>query len=108
MLKTVTKTTRVEISTLVKKGRFALEHSSQLFHPNTCLNSMGFVAVSALIKTHFTFFDPPQLGIYTYPLETFSTPTPTGTPTFHVEHPPQVQTVVVGWIFKFDCSTLRV
>ena len=47
-----------------------------------------------------TFFHPPQLGTYTYPLETFSTPTPIGTPIFQLEHPPQVQTVVVGWNFK--------
>ena len=97
---TVTKTTRVEISTLSKNGRFALEHSSQLFHPNTCLNSMGFVAVSTLIKTHFHVFPPTSTWNYTYPLGTFSTPTPIGTPTIHLEHPPQVQTVVVGWIFQ--------
>ena len=54
---------------------------------------MGFVAVSTLIKTHF---HPPQLGTFTYPLGTFSTPTLVGTPTFHLEHPPQVQTVDVG------------
>ena len=54
---------------------------------------MGFVAVSTLIKTHF---DPPQLGTYTYPLGTFSTPIPNETPTFHLEHPPQVQTAVAG------------
>ena len=47
-----------------------------------------------------TFFHPPQFGTYTYPLETFSTATPTGTPTFHLEHPPQVQTIVLGWKFK--------
>ena len=61
---------------------------------------MGFVAVSTLIKTHFRFFHPYQLGTYTYPLGTFSTPNPIGTPTFHLEHPPQVQTAVVGWNFK--------
>ena len=52
------------------------------------------------IKRISTFFHPPQLGTYTYPLGTFSTPTPIGTSTFHLEHPPQVQTVVVGWNFK--------
>ena len=61
---------------------------------------MGFVAVSTLVKTHFHVFPPPQLGTYTYPLGIFSTPTPIGTPTFHLEHPPQVQTVVVEWNFK--------
>ena len=44
-----------------------------------------------------TFFHPPQFGTYTYPLGTFSTPTSTRTPTFHLEHPPQVQTTNVGW-----------
>ena len=43
------------------------------------------------------FFHPSQLGTYTYPLGTFSTPTPYGTLIFHLEHPPQVQTAVVGW-----------
>ena len=52
------------------------------------------------LKRISRFFHPPQLGTYTYPLGTFSTPTPIGTPTFHLEHPPQVQTVVVGWNFK--------
>ena len=33
-------------------------------------------------------------------LGAFSTPTAIGTPTFHLEHPPQVQTVVVGWNLK--------
>ena len=52
------------------------------------------------LKRTSTFFHPPQLGTYTYPLGTFSTPTPIGTPTFHLEHPPQVQTVVVRWNFQ--------
>ena len=74
MLKTVTKTTRVEISTLSKKGRFALEHSSQLFHLNTCLNSMGFVAVSTLIKTHFHVFSThPNLELIPTHLKLFNT-----------------------------------
>ena len=77
-----------------------MERSFQLFHPNTCFISMGFVAVSTLVKRISTFFHPPQLGTYTYLFGTFSTPTPIGTPTFHLEHPPQVQTVVVGWKFK--------
>ena len=51
---------------------------------------MAFVTVSTLYKTHFHVFPPTQLGTYTYPLGTFSTPTPIGTPTFHLEHPPQV------------------
>ena len=68
---------------------------------------MGFVPVSTLwvlwrfpLRRISTFFHPPQLGTYTYPLGTFSTPTPIRTPTFHLEHPPQVQTAVVGWKFK--------
>ena len=61
---------------------------------------MGFVAVSNCLRRISTFFHPPQLGTHTYPLGTFSTPTPDGTPTFHLEHPPQVQTVVVGWNFR--------
>ena len=60
---------------------------------------MGFVAVSTLHKTHFHVFHPPQLGTYTYQLGTFSTPTPIGTPTFHFELLPQVETVNVGWNF---------
>ena len=77
-----------------------MEHSSQLIHPNTCLISMGFVPVSTYLGRISTFFHPPQLGTYTYPLETFSITTPVGTPTFHLDHPPQVQTVVVGWNFQ--------
>ena len=61
---------------------------------------MGFVAVSPYLRRISTFFHPPQLGTYTYPLGTFSTPTPDETPTFNLEHPPQVQTIVVGWKFK--------
>ena len=61
---------------------------------------MGFVAVSTLIETHFHVFPPTPTWNYTYPLGTFSTHTPGGTPTFHLEHPPQVQTVVVGWNSK--------
>ena len=61
---------------------------------------MGFVAVSTLIKTHFHVFPPtPTWNLY-LPTWNFSTPTTIGTPTFHLEHPPQVQTVVVGWSFK--------
>ena len=52
------------------------------------------------IKRISTFFHPPQLGVYTYPLGTFSTPSPIGTPTFHLEHPPQFQTAVVGLNFQ--------
>ena len=61
---------------------------------------MGFVAVSTLLRRISTFFHPPQFGTYTYPFGTFSTPTPNRTPTFHLEHPPQVQTAVVGWNFQ--------
>ena len=58
---------------------------------------MGFVAVFTLLRRISTFFHPPQLGTYTYPLETFSITTLVETPIFHLEHPPQVQRVVVGW-----------
>ena len=61
---------------------------------------MGFVAVSTYLRRISTFFHPPQLGTYTYPLGTFLTPTPIETPTFHLELPPQVQTVVVGLNFQ--------
>ena len=65
MLKTVTKTIRVEISILKGKGRFALELSSQLIHPNTGLVLMSFVAVSTLTKTHFHVFPPtPTWNLY--------------------------------------------
>ena len=61
---------------------------------------MGFVAVSTLNETHFHVFPPtPTWNLYP-PIWKFSTPTPSGTPTFHLKHPPQVQTVVVGWNFK--------
>ena len=61
---------------------------------------MGFVAVSTLNKTHFHVSPPtPTWNLY-LPTWNFSTPTPNGTPTVHLEHPPQVQTVVVGWNFK--------
>ena len=105
---------------------FALEHSSQLFHffrmfcigrfcrsavlywniplNFSTLTHAFFLWVLCRFPTYLrrisTFFHPPQLGIYTYPLRTFSTPTPYGTPIFHLEHPPQVQTVVVGWSFE--------
>ena len=52
------------------------------------------------LKRFSMFFHPPQLGTHTYTLGTFSTPTPIGTPTFNLDYPPQVQTAVVGWIFK--------
>ena len=77
-----------------------MECSFQFFHFKICPFSMSFVAVSSLFKTPFHVFSPPQLGTYTYPLGTFSTPTLMGTPTLHLEHPPQVQTVVVGWKFE--------
>ena len=61
---------------------------------------MGFVAVSTLFITHFHVFPPtPTWNLY-LPTWNVSTPTPIGTPIFHLKHPPQVQTVVVGWSFK--------
>ena len=52
------------------------------------------------LKRISTFFHPPQLGTHTYPLRTFSTPTPIGTPTFHFEHPPQVKQFLWCGILK--------
>ena len=84
----------------VEKGRFALE----IFLNFSTLTHALFLWVlwrfPPCLRRISTFFHPPQLGTYTYPLGTFSTPTPIGTPTFHLEHPPQIQTVVVGWSFK--------
>ena len=77
-----------------------MEHSFQNFHFNTCLVSMGFVAVSTLFKTHFHVFPPtPTWNLY-LPTWNFFNTHPNGTPTFHLEHPPQVQTAVVKWKFK--------
>ena len=80
MLKTVTKTTRMEIS--------------------TCLFSMGFVAVSTLIKTHFHVFPPtPTWNLYVLTWNFFNTH-PNWNTQFFLEHPPQVHTAVLGWNFK--------
>ena len=77
-----------------------MEHSSQFFHLNTCLISMGFVANFTLIKTHFHVSPPTSTWNLYLHIWNFSTPSPIETPTFHLEHPPQVQTAVMGWIFK--------
>ena len=68
---------------------------------------MGLWRFALYLRRISTFFHPPQFRTYAYPLGTFSTPTPSETPTFHLEHSPQVgiflaqvETAVVGWIFK--------
>ena len=51
-----------------------MELSSQLFHPNTCLISMGFVAVSTLFKTHFHVSPPtPTWNLYLPTWNSFNT-----------------------------------
>ena len=59
--------------------------SFQLFHPNTCLISMGFVAVSTLNKTHFHVFSPyPNFELMPTHLELF-------------QHPPQMEHPLFTW-----------
>ena len=61
---------------------------------------MGFVAVSTLTKTHFHVSPPTPTWTLNLPTWNFFNTSPIGTPTFHLELPPQVQTAVVGWNFK--------
>ena len=98
MLKTVTKTTRVAPS--LKKA---------VLHWNIPLNFSTLTHALFLwvlwrfppyLRRIFRFLHPFHFGTHTCPLGTFSTPTPIGTPTFHLEHPSQVQTAVMWWNFK--------
>ena len=79
---------------------FSLELFFHFFYFRRCFIFIRFVAVSTLYKTHFHVYPPTPTWTYAYPLGTFSTPTPIETPIFHLEHPPQVETVVVKWNLK--------
>ena len=85
-----------------------MEHSSQLFHPNTCLISMGFVAVSTLIKTHFHVFPPtPTWNLYLPTWNCFNTHRIWNTH-FSLGTSTPSSNSCCGVEFPVNCSTLQV